>query len=155
MNIQDWFPLGLSGWISLQSKGLSSIFSNTTVLNHQFLGAQPSLWSNSHIHTWLLTSIPEYWKNHKFGSMDLVSKVTSLLFKMLYRLVIAFLPKSKLFCLFVCLFVLFFNFMAAVTICSDIGDQQDKVCHCFCCFPIYLPLTVGTRYHDLFMNSEF
>ena len=54
MNIQDWFPLGLTGWISLQSKGLSRVFSNTTVQNHQFFGSQLSLWSNSHIHTWLL-----------------------------------------------------------------------------------------------------
>ena len=51
MNIQDWFPLGLTGLISLQSKGLSRVFSNTTVWKHQFLGAQSSLWSNSHIHT--------------------------------------------------------------------------------------------------------
>ena len=54
MNIQDWFPLGLTDWISLQSKGLSRVFSNTTVQKHQFFGAQLSLWSNSHIHTWLL-----------------------------------------------------------------------------------------------------
>ena len=53
MNIQDWFPLGLTGWISLQSKGLSRV-SNTTVQKHQFFGTQLSLWSNSHIHTWLL-----------------------------------------------------------------------------------------------------
>ena len=54
MTIQDWFPLGLTGWISLQSKGLSRVFSNTTVQKHQFFGVQLSLWSNSHIHTWLL-----------------------------------------------------------------------------------------------------
>jgi len=54
MNIQDWFPLGLTGWISLQSKGLSRVFSNTTVQKHQSFGTQPSLSSNSHIHTWLL-----------------------------------------------------------------------------------------------------
>ena len=54
MNIQDWFPLGLTGLISLQSKGLSRVFSNTAVQKHQFFGAQLSLWSNSHIHTWLL-----------------------------------------------------------------------------------------------------
>ena len=53
MNIQDWFPLGWTGWISLQSKGLSRVFSNTTVQKHHFFGAQLSLWSNSHIHTWL------------------------------------------------------------------------------------------------------
>ena len=54
MNIQNWFPLGWAGLISLQSKGLSRVFSNTTVKKHQFFGAQPSLWSSSHIHTWLL-----------------------------------------------------------------------------------------------------
>ena len=53
MNIQDWFPWRLTGLI-LQSKGLSRIFSNTTVQKHQFFGAQPSSQSNSHIHTWLL-----------------------------------------------------------------------------------------------------
>ena len=53
MNIQDWFPLGLTGLISLQSKGLSRVFSSTTIQKHQFFRAQPSSWSNSHIHTWL------------------------------------------------------------------------------------------------------
>ena len=56
MNIQDWFPLRWTGWISLQSKGLSRVFSNTTVQKHQFLSAQLSLWSSSQIHTWLLKS---------------------------------------------------------------------------------------------------
>ena len=53
-NIQDWFSLGWTGWIFLQSKskGLSRVFSNTTVQKHQFFGAQSSLQSNSHIHTW-------------------------------------------------------------------------------------------------------
>ena len=51
---QFFFPLGWTDWISLQSKGLSRVFSNTTVQKHQFFGAQLSLWSNSHIHTWLL-----------------------------------------------------------------------------------------------------
>ena len=54
MNIQDWYPLGWTGWISLQSKGLSRVFSNTTVQKHQFFCAQLSLWSNSHFHAWLL-----------------------------------------------------------------------------------------------------
>ena len=53
-NIQDWFSLGLTGLISLQSKGPSRVFSSTTVQKHQFFRAQLSLWSNSHIHTWLL-----------------------------------------------------------------------------------------------------
>ena len=51
MNIQGWFPLGLIGLISLQSKGLSRVFSNTSVQKHQFFGAQPSLWPNSHYMT--------------------------------------------------------------------------------------------------------
>ena len=59
MNIQDWFPFGWNGLISLLSKGLSSVFSNTTVQKHRFFSAQLSLWSNSHIH--------DYWKNHSFG----------------------------------------------------------------------------------------
>ena len=54
MNTQDWSPLGWTGWISLQSKGLSRVFSNTTVQNHQFFGVQLSSQSNSHIHTWPL-----------------------------------------------------------------------------------------------------
>ena len=52
--IPSWFPLELIGLLSLQSKGLSRVFSNTTVQKHQFFSAQLSLWSNSHIHTWLL-----------------------------------------------------------------------------------------------------
>ena len=53
-NTQDWSPLGWNGWISLQSKGFSRVFSNTTVQKHQFLGTQRSSQSNSHIHTWPL-----------------------------------------------------------------------------------------------------
>jgi len=64
MNTQHWFPLGLTGLISLQSKGLSRVFSSTTVQKHQFFGAQPSSWSNAHIHTWLL-------ENHSFDYTNL------------------------------------------------------------------------------------
>ena len=53
-NTRGWSPLEWTGWISLQSKGLSRVFSNTTVQKYQFFGAQPSSQSNSHIHTWLL-----------------------------------------------------------------------------------------------------
>ena len=59
MNIQCWFPLGLTGLISLKSEGLLRVIPNTTVQKHQFFGAQLSLWSNSHTHTWLL-------ENHSF-----------------------------------------------------------------------------------------
>ena len=73
VNIQDWFPLGWTDWISLQSKGLSRIFSNTTVQKYQFFGTQFSLQSNCHIHTWPLESrllgeisitLGNHWKSH-------------------------------------------------------------------------------------------
>ena len=87
VNIRDWFPLELIGLISLQSKGLSRIvFSNTTVQKHQFLDAQP-LWPNCHIHTWLL-------ENYSFDYMGLCQRSNPLLFNMLSRFVIAFLPTS-------------------------------------------------------------
>ena len=54
MNTQDWSPLGWTGWISLQSKGLSTVFSNTTFQKHQFFSAQLYSQSNSHVHTWIL-----------------------------------------------------------------------------------------------------
>ena len=60
MNIQDWSPLGWTGWISLQSKALSRVFSNTTAQKHQFFCSQLSLWSNSHIHMWPLEK-PQLW----------------------------------------------------------------------------------------------
>ena len=61
MNIQDWFPLGSTGLMSLQSKGLSRVFSNTTVWKHQFFGTQPFLRSSSHIHTWLDRPLLSKW----------------------------------------------------------------------------------------------
>ena len=57
LNIQGWFPLGLTGLISLQSKGLSRVFSCTIVWKHQFFSSQPSLWSSSHICMWLLEEL--------------------------------------------------------------------------------------------------
>ena len=60
MNIQDLFPLGLTGWISLLSKELSRVFSNITVQKHQFFGTQVPLWSSTHIHIWLLEK-PKLW----------------------------------------------------------------------------------------------
>ena len=78
-----------------------------------------------------LTSVHDYWKNHSFDYTDLCGKVTSLLFNMLSRFVITFLPMSKLL-----------NFMAVVTICSDLGAQENK--YHFHFFPIYLPWSDGT-----------
>ena len=80
VNTQSWFLLVLTDLISLLSKGLSGVFSSTTVWKHQFFGAQPSLWSNSHMHTWLWI---------------FVSEVMPLLFNMLSRLVVVFPPRSK------------------------------------------------------------
>ena len=80
--------LGLTGWISLQSKGLSRVFCNTTVWKYQFFGAQPSLWSNSQVRTWLVGKVA-------LARWTFVGKVMSLLFNMLSRFVIAFLPRSK------------------------------------------------------------
>ena len=89
MNTQDWSPLEWTGWISLQSKGLSRVFSNTTVQKHQFFSAQLSSQSNTHIHTWPLE------KPIALTRWTLVGKVMSLLLNMIFRLVITFLPRSK------------------------------------------------------------
>ena len=87
VNIQDWFPLGVTGLISLQSKGLSRVFSNTTVWKHQLLGTQPSLRSNSHLYMTLgKTTALTIW--------TFVSKVIFLLFNTLSRFVTALLPRS-------------------------------------------------------------
>jgi len=93
LNIQDWFPLGSTVWISLQSKGLSRVFSSTTVQKHQFFHVTV-------LYGPTLTSIHDSWKNHSFDYMDLcwhyfVSKLISLLFNTLSRFVIAFLPTSR------------------------------------------------------------
>ena len=85
MNIQDWFPLGLIGLILL-SKGLSKVFSSTTVQKHQFFGFEPSFWSSGHICTWLL----------KKPIVLTIDKVIPLLFNKLCRFFIAFLPRNKL-----------------------------------------------------------
>ena len=86
--VQSWFPLEFIGLISLQSKGLSRVFSSATIGKHQFFGAQPSLWSNSPIHTWLLG------KNIALTICTFVSKANSLL-STLPRFVITVLPRSK------------------------------------------------------------
>ena len=91
MNIQGWFPnLGLINLISLLSKGLSRIFSSTTVWKHQFFGAQPSLWSGSHIVTWLLEG-----NTITLTLQTFVGKVMSLVLNTLCKFVIAFPPRSK------------------------------------------------------------
>ena len=134
-NIQDWSPLGWTGWISLRSKGLSSL------LQHHSSKAS-ILWQSAFFIVQLSHPFMTSGKTIALTRRTFVSKVMSLLFNMLSRLVISFLPRSK------CL-----NFMVAVTISSDFGAPKSKVCHCF---PIYLPWSDGTRGHDLsFLNVEF
>ena len=88
MNTQDWFPFGWAGWISLQSKGLAGVFSNTTVQKHQFFSTQLSSQSNSH-NLYMTTG-----KTIALTIWTFVGKVMSLFFNMLSRLVITFLPRK-------------------------------------------------------------
>ena len=88
MNIQGWFPLGLTGLIALLSKELSRVFSSTTVQKHQFFCTQLSYHPT-------LTSVHDYWKNQALIIWTFVGRVMTLLFTMLSRFVIAFLPRSK------------------------------------------------------------
>ena len=89
MNIQGWFPLGLTGLISLLSKGLSRVFSSTTVQKHRFFSTQLSLWTSSHTCIWLLK------KTTALTIWTFVSKMISLLFNTLSKFVIVFLPRIK------------------------------------------------------------
>ena len=139
MNIQGWFPLGLTSLISLQAKGLSRVFFNTTLQKHQFVVPQPPLWSNFHIYTWLVEK-PYLWLDGP------LSAKWCLCFLICYLGCHSFSSKEQAS----------FNFMVAVTICSDFGAQKNKVCHCFHYFPVYLPWSDGTGCHDLrFLNVEF
>ena len=107
VNVQDRSPLRLTGLTSLLSKGLSGVFSSNTIRRHQVFGILPSLQYSFHNHTLTL----DY--------TDFVSRVMFLLFNTLSWFVISFPPRSN------CLF----DFMAAVTICSDFGAQE--ICHYF------------------------
>ena len=132
MNIQGWFPLGWTDLISLQSKGLSRVFSNTTIQKHQFFDAQPSLWSNTHIHTWPLEK-PYFW------------------------LCGPLLAKWCLCFLIHCLGLSQLSFQGANVFkfqgCSHhlqwLWSPKNKVCHCLHCLPIYLPWSHGTGCHNL------
>ena len=139
MNIQYWFPLGLTGLISLQFKGLSSL------LQHHSLKVS-ILQCSAFFMVQLSNPYMNNGKNHSFDIWAFISKVMSLLFNMLSRLVIAFLPRKKHL----------LNFMVAVTICSDFGAQVNKIYHCFHFPPIYFLWTDGTGCHDFsFLNVEF
>ena len=90
MNIQDWFPLGWTGWISLQSKGLSRVFSNTTVQKHQFFGVQ-LFFIVQLSHPYMTTG-----KIIALTRRTFVGKVMSLLCNMLFRLVITFFSRGNI-----------------------------------------------------------
>ena len=136
MNIQCWFPWGLACLISLLSKGLWRVFCSTTFQKHQFLGAQPFLRSNSHICTWLLEKTNK--QSNTALTMLLANNIVVWLccWPLLAKWCLCFIK----WCLGLLIFFqeASFNFMAVVTICSDFGNQENKVCYCFHFFPIYL-----------------
>ena len=125
MDIQDWFPLGWTGWISLQSKGLWSLLqhhsSKASILRcSAFFIVQLS-------HPYMTTR-----KTIALTIQTFVGKVMSLLFKFPMKVYRSFSSKEQAS----------LNFLAAVTVCSDFGAQENKVCHCFHFFPFYLPYCV-------------
>ena len=124
MNIQDWFPLGWTGWISLQSKGLSRVFSNTKVQKHQFFSARP-FFTVQRSHPYVTTG-----KTITLTRQTFVDKVMSLLFNILSRLIITFLPRGKH------LLISWLQSPSAVIL----EPLQNKICHCF---PIYCHEVMG------------
>ena len=138
----DWLDL-LAGQGTLKSL-LQYHSSKASILHHSvFFIVQLS-------HPYMTTG-----KTIALTIQTIVGKVMSLLFNMLSKFVIAFLPRSKRL-LFSFKEQASFNNVAAVTICSNFEAPKNKVCHCFHCFPIYLPWSDGTICHDLsFLNVEF
>ena len=128
INIQDWFPLGLTGLISLLYKGLSRIFSSTKVQKLSSLAFTLSYGPDC-------TSVHDYWKTIAVTLQTSVAKWGSA-FNTLCRFFIAFLPSKE---------QVSFNFVAAVKVHNDSGAQENKICHCFHFFPMYLPWSGGTR----------
>ena len=124
-----------------QSSPASGTFpmSRLLIQKHQFFGTQPSLWSNSHIHMWLLE------KHIALTRWTFVNKVMSLIFNLLSRFVIAFLPRTK------CLWISWLQSLFTVIL-----EPKKIVCHCFHFPPIYLPWSDGTSCYDLnFLSVEF
>ena len=120
MNIQGWFPLGLAVFFSLVSKGLSRVLQHYNSKASMLLYS--ALWSNSHSHTQLLAK-------PQLSLWTFTSKVISLFLKTLSRSV-SFPSKEQVS----------FNFMAAVTVCNDLGAQENKMCRCLHSSPIYLSI---------------
>ena len=140
VNTQDWSPLGWTGWISLQSKGLSRVFSNTTVQKHRFFSAQLSFFIVPLSHPYMTTG-----KTIALTRRTFVSKVMSLLFNMLSRLVITFLTRSKL------LLISLLQSPFAVIL----EPRKIKSATVSAVYLSYLPWSDGTRCLDLsFLNVE-
>ena len=139
MNIQVEFPLGLTDLISLQSKGLSRVYSSITIQRHQFFSVQVSLLSSSHICTWLLeTTTLTIW--------TFVGKVMSLLFNTLSRFVIAFLPRSK--------HLLILWLQSPSTVILEPKKIKSVIASTFS--PIHLSWSDGIRCNNYsFLNAEF
>ena len=141
MNIQDWFPVGLTGWIFLQSK-----MTLKSILQHYNSKA-----ANFHCSAFFIVQFSHpYMTTGKTTALTrqiFVGKVMSLLFNTLSRLVIPFLPRSK---------GLLMSWLQSPSAVILEPPTQNKVSHCFHCFPIYFPWSNGTRFHDLsFLNIEF
>ena len=141
MNIQGWFTLGLTGWISLLSKGLWRVLSNTTVWKHQFLSAKvlydPTLKT--------LTSTCGSWKNHSFDYKDPCQQRNVSAFNALSRFVIVFLPRIM------CLLISWLQSLSTVIL-----ETKKINLPLFPFFPTCLPWSDRTGCHDLgFLNVEF
>ena len=140
MNIQDWFPLGWTGWLSLLSKGLSRVFCHTTVQKHQFFSTQV-FFIVQLSHPYMTTG-----KTIALTRWTFVSKVTFLLLNLLPRLVIAFLPRSK------CLLISWLQLPSSVIL----KPKKIKSVTVSIVSPPILPWSDGTGSHDLgFPNVEF
>ena len=140
MNTQDWSPLGWTGWISLQSEGLSKESSPTL----QFKSINSSVFSIFYGPT--VTSIHDYWKNHRFDYMDLCLQSHISAFNRLSGFVIVFLPRSK------CLSIWWLRSPSAVIL----EHKKIKSATVFISLPIYLPWNDGTGCYDLCcLNVEF
>ena len=138
MNIQDWFPSGLTGWISLQSKGLSSLLQHHS--SKASIPQRSAFFIVQLSYPYMTTG-----KTVALTRWNLVGKVMPLLFNMVSRLVIAFLPRSK------GLLISWLQSPSAVVL-----EPPKIVCHCFHCFPIYLSWSDWTGCHDFsFLNVLF
>ena len=145
MNIQDWFPLGWTDLISLSPRDFFNTKTWVQVFFNTSLKAS-ILWCSAFFMVQLSHPHVTTGKTIAFTRQTFVSKVMSLLFKILSRLVIAFFPRSR--CLLISWLV--------VTICNDFGAPKNKVSHSLHCFPIYLPWSYETGSHNIhFLNVEF